>query len=203
MNIQSAMPSKEKIIGLATITIAVCALAACSGGSSPSSKSTEPADTTGVSADSASANTGDPAATNKQFHNSAVANGSISARKPCDLLTQADSETTVGQPLPKKKENITLGMCDYSAEDYSAGASLSVGSWKSVKNTATAGSSQPVAISGVGDEALALNSNGSMLYVRKGDEGFFVKVFGPKINGLPDKGLAHEEELALKVLNKF
>ena len=36
MNIQSAMPSQRKIVRLAAIAIAIGALAACSGGSSPS-----------------------------------------------------------------------------------------------------------------------------------------------------------------------
>lgn len=205
MNIQSAMPLRAIVVGMASITIAVCLLAACNSGSAPSSKASKAAGTPAASADSASANVSDPAATNKQFHDSAVANGIISARKPCDLLTQADSEATVGQPLPKKNEILTLGTCDYSVEDYSAGTSLSLGSWEEVKATATGGPHQPLAISGVGDEALALNTQGSasILYVRKGDEGFFVKVSGPKVNGSFNEGLAKEKELALKVLAKF
>ena len=190
MYIQSAMASQGKIVGLAAITIAIGALAACSGGSSPSSKASDPAATTVASADSASTNASDPAA--------AV----LTARKPCDLLTREDSEAAVGQSLPKKLEFLAAGSCDYSAEDNSAGASISVGSWEEAKRAATGGSPHPVAISGVGDEALALESTGG-LYVRKGDKGFHVGVYGPKINAAGDHGLAKAKELALKILGKF
>ena len=205
MNIQSSMQSQGQLVGLAAIAIAIGALAACSGGSSQSSKTSDPAATTGTTEDSTSANASDPAATNKQLRDTLVANGSMSARKPCDLLTQADSEATVGEPLPKKKENLTLGACDYSVEVYSAGTSLTVGSWEEVKATATGGPHKPQAISGVGDEALTLSPHGSasILYVRKGGEGFFVEVSGPKVNGSFEEGLAKEKELALKVLAKF
>ena len=190
MNIQSAMASQGKIVGLAAITIAIGALAACSGGSSPSSKASDPAATTVASADSASTNASDPAA--------AV----LTARKPCDLLTREDAEAAVGQPLPKKTEILVMGSCDYSAEDVSAGAGISVGSWEQAKAAATSGSPKPVAMSGVGDEALALKSTGGV-YVRKGDKGLHVAVFGPKINAAGDYGLAESKELALKIIGKF
>ena len=205
MNIQLAMRLKSKVVGLAAIASAICILAACSNGSAPSSKASDAVGRTDASADSASADPRDPAATNKQLRDTLVANGSISARKPCDLLTQADSEATVGEPLPKRQENISLGSCDYSLEDFSAGTSLTVGSWESIKATATAGPHKPEAVSGVGDEALALSPQGSasILYVRKGGEGFFVEVSGPKVNGSFEEGLTKEKELALKVLSKF
>jgi len=195
MNIQSALPSQGKIVGFVAITIAIGALAACSGGSSPSSKASDPAATTVASADSASTNPSDPAA--------AV----IAARKPCDLLTREDSESAVGQPLPQNTVNITLGMCDYNAADFTAGASVTMSSWESIKNAATGGAHQPQAISGIGDEALYFagsEQGGSPLYVRKGDEGFLLELNGPKIDSMASAdALVVEKELALKVLGKF
>ena len=207
MNIQSTIRSKGKIVGLAAITIAIGALAGCSRDSAPSGKANDPAATTGASADSASTNADDPAATNKNFRDSAVANGIITARKACDLLTQADSEAAVGQPLPKKTENITLGMCGYSSEDFAAGTDLTVGDWESIKNAATSGAHQPISMSGVGDEALYFpgsETGGSPLYVRKGDEGFLLDLNGPKIDHMASAdALVVEKDLALKVLAKF
>ena len=199
MKTQSVTQLQRKSLGFAAVALAVCGLAACSN-SPPTPPDAATAAASGAGSGEATA--GDPAK-DKNFRDSAVANGIITARKACDLLTQADSEAAVGQPLPKQKENLTLGMCQYNTDDFSAGASITVGSWESIKNAATGGAHQPQAISGVGDEALALSSNGSNLYVRKGDEGFLVEAYGPKMNGLPDKGLAKEQELALKILGKF
>ena len=39
-------------------------------------------------------------------------------------MVRADAEAAVGQPLPKDSQNPTLGMCDYTASDFSAGADL-------------------------------------------------------------------------------
>ena len=123
-------------------------------------------------------------------------------RKPCEYMKREDAEYAVGLPLPKTTEIIPLGMCDYmTAEFY--GASLTVGDWEGIKGAATSGgaSHQPTAISGVGDEALNLNgSNGSNLYVRKGDRGFLLTLNGPNVDGLPDHGLEREKVLALKIL---
>lgn len=207
MKIESAMQSRGEIFGLAAVALAIGALAACSGGSPPSSNASDPATTTGASTDSASANASDPAATDKNFRDSAVANGIITARKACDLLTLVDSEAAIGQPLPKKTENLTLGMCDYSAEDFSAGTSLTVGSWGSIKGAATSGAHQPQAISGIGDEALYFPGSehgGSPLYVRKGDEGFLLVLNGPKIDHMASAdAVVVEKDLALRILGKF
>ena len=106
-----------------------------------------------------------------------------SGKAPCQLMLRADAEAAVGQPLPQNDQNPTLGMCDYNASDFTAGAALTVSSWDSLKTAATSGKGQPVAISGVGDEALNLNgSNGSLLYVRKGSEGFLLVLNGPQID---------------------
>ena len=142
MKIQSAAQTQRKISGLAAIVIAMSALTACDGGS-PASTDTAPAAAT---ADSASDIGTDPAATDKTFHDSAVANGIITARKACDLLMRADAEAAVGQPLPKNTANITLGTCDHTTDDFSAGASLTGNSWESLKHAATSGNHHPGAI---------------------------------------------------------
>ena len=145
------------------------------------------------------ANVGD-LAKDEAFRATAVAAGIVSARNGCNLLTQADAEAAVGQTLPKNTVNLTLGMCDYNAQDFSAGASLTVGDWESIKAAAVAGAHQPQAVSGVGDDALHL---GGTLYVRKGKEGFLLDLHGPKIDPLPDKGLAMNKALAQRVLAHY
>ena len=121
-------------------------------------------------------------------------------RNPCQYMVRADAEAAVGEPLPKTSEHIPLGMCDYTTAEFD-GASLTVGAWESIKGAATSGNAQPVAIAGVGDEALNLNgSNGSTLYVRKGTQGFLLTLNGQNIDGLPDHGLEREKILALKIL---
>jgi hypothetical protein len=137
----------------------------------------------------ASAPTGSPAA--------------ASSIKACELMTQPEAEAAVGQALPKTTETSALGMCTRTAADFSAGADLTVGEWESMKTAATS-SSVPVSVSGVGDEALNLNgSNGSLLYVRKGSKGFLLVLNGPKIDHLPDHGLAQEKDLASKIVSKL
>ncbi len=133
------------------------------------------------------------------------ASGIVTARNACELLIRADAEAAVGQPLPQNTTaNISLGTCDYNATNFSAGASITVGSWESIKNAATSGRIGPTTISGIGDEALNLNSsNGSTVYVRRGDEGFLLILNGPKIDSRPDHGLEQEESLALKILARF
>lgn len=201
MKIQSAAQSHRNILGLAAIALAICALAACSNGSTAS----PPAPTSAASgAGSGQATAGDPAKTDTGGHADAVANGISTARKPCDLLTRADSEAAVGQLLPKNNVNIELGTCDYTADDFSAGTHITVGSWESLKSEATTGPHKPAAIGGVGDEASNIvNSGDSILLVRRGDEGFALELHGRKIDPLSDHGLAAERELALKILGKF
>ena len=123
-------------------------------------------------------------------------------RNPCEYMKREDAEVAVGLPLPKTTEIIPLGMCDYNTPEFH-GASLTVGDWQGIKGAATSGGAkrQPTMISGVGDEALNLNgSNGSNLYVRKGDRGFLLVVHSPKVDALPDHGLELEKALALKIL---
>lgn len=98
-----------------------------------------------------------------------------------------------------------MRMCDYNAEGFVAGASLTMSDWDGIKGAATGGGRViPTLISGVGDEALNLNgSGGSLLYVRKGNQGFLLTLNGPNIDGLADRGLSKEKDLALKILVNF
>jgi hypothetical protein len=130
---------------------------------------------------------------------------SPSSRKPCEFMSRADAEAAVGQPLPQTTEDATLQLCDYNAVDFSAGAPLTVSDWEGIKGAATGGGRVvPTPIAGLGDEALNLNgSNGSNLYVRKGNQGFLLVLNGPKIDGLADHGLSQEKVLAVKILASF
>jgi hypothetical protein len=197
-------PSPGELVGYAGIALATVALAGCNSASAPA---TAAARTTAASADGASGKAGDPAANDNAFHDSAVAHGLITARKACDLLTRSDAEAAVGQPLPKNDANITLGTCQYTADDFSAGASLTVGSWESIKDAATGGTHQPETITGVGDETLYFagsEKGGSPLYVRKGGDGFLLVLNGPKIDHMASvDAIVVEKALALKIGGKF
>jgi hypothetical protein len=132
-------------------------------------------------------------------------NPARSSRKPCEFMARSDAESAVGQPLPQTTENIPLKMCDYNAEGFAAGASLTMSDWDGIKGAATGGGHVvPTPISGLGDEALNLNgSGGSLLYVRKGNQGFLLTLNGPNIDGLEDRGLSKEKDLAVKILANF
>ena len=200
MNRSRHLPQSRKLRWIAMVG-ALGALAACSSDSTPIPSSITAAT---AGADSRTDKAGDPAANDARFRAGAVANGIITSRDACDLLARSDAEASVGQPLPQNTKNVTLGQCDYNAADFSAGASVTVGSWESIRGAATSGKAMPATIAGVGDEALNLNgSNGSNLYVRRGDEGFLLTLHGPKIDSLQDHGLALEQALALKILAKF
>ena len=205
MKIQSATQLQRKSLGFAAVALAACALVACSNGSTASPPAaTATATATASGASSGQAKAGDPAETDASGRAGDVANGIITARKPCDLLTREDSEAAVGQPLPKNNVNIEAGTCDYTADDLSASTHVTVASWDQVKKEATTGPHKATAIGGVGDEAFNVVWSGlSILYVRRGDEGFALTVGSRKIDALPDHGLAAEKALALKVLGRF
>lgn len=122
-------------------------------------------------------------------------------------MTRADAETAVGQPLPQNAVNLTLGTCDYTSADFSAGASLTVGSWDSIKGAATGGTHPPQALTGIGDEALYFGTpekGSGPIYVRKGNEGFLLSLNGPKIDHMPGAdAVAVQRDLALKILKRF
>src|SRR4029077_10581502 len=122
----------------------------------------------------------------------------VSSVKTCELMPQSEAEAAVGQLLPKTGDNVP-GLCSRSAEDFSAGVDLTVGEWKTIRATMTE-SVNSVPVSGVGDEALTLSgSQGAVLYVRKGSEGFILALKGYRIVHSPDFGLALEKDLASKI----
>ena len=98
-------------------------------------------------------------------------------------------------------------MCDYNAADFSAGTSLTVGSWDAIKTAATSAEHKPQSISGIGDEALYFagqESGSGPMYVRRGNEGFLLRMNGPKIDHLPGADAAAVQKgLALKILQRF
>jgi len=188
---QMLMPRHARAL-FAAAALGLLSLGACHGDAAPSG-SPPPAPVAAGDAGQASVD--------KAIRDS----GLVTRRNACDVLTREDAEAAVGQPLAHTTtKNIALGMCDHTTEDFSAGASITVGTWDSMKQAATSGRKPPDAIADVGDEALNLNgSNGSNLYVRKGAEGFLLTLNGPAIDPLPDHGLEAEKVLARKVLAKF
>ena len=127
------------------------------------------------------------------------------AKAPCELLIRADAEAALSQPLPANAEDKVLRSCQWTTADFASGADITLGDWDSIKAAANAGQGVPVPISGVGDEALNLNGAGgpSILYVRRGSEGFILNVNGSSIDHLADHGLSLEEALARQVLARF
>ena len=118
---------------------------------------------------------------------------------------RADAEAAIGQPLPANAEDKVLRTCQWTTADFVFGVDITLGDWDSIKAAANAGKGVPVAVSGVGDEALNLNGAGgpSLLYVRKGSEGFLLTLGGTNIDKLPDHGLELEKALATKVIARF
>ncbi len=121
---------------------------------------------------------------------------------PCSVLTQADVETAVGQPLGAGKPNVALGNCVWSSADFSAGVDITVSTWLSIKNAATAGGTKapPPAVPGIGDTAFWAQG---FLYVQKGDAGFLLSISSPAFDSAADKGLAQAKVLAAAVLGRL
>jgi hypothetical protein len=183
MNFQIFSGSYYKALSLIAAFLMALGLSAC-GNNKPTSKGSSAA---------------------SQSDTASSSNPAGSSRKPCEFMARSDAEAAVGQALPQTTENIPLKMCDYNAEGFAAGASLTMSDWEGIKGAATGGGSAvPTPISGIGDEALNLNgSNGSLLYVRKGTQGFLLTLNGPHIDGLADHGLSQEKDLAVKILANF
>ena len=99
----------------------------------------------------------------------------------------------------------TLDDCLWTTSDFVAGVDVTVSGWTEIKAAATSGKGKaPESISGVGDEALNLNgSGGSLLYVRKGSQGFLIVINGPHIDGAADHGLAQEKVLGLAIVRRL
>jgi Protein of unknown function (DUF3558) len=175
------------LVGISIVLL----LAACSGSSTqPSGQSTPPAQ-------QPTANAGAAATPSKPAGGGTTTGGS---KDPCSLLTQAEVDAAVGQPLGPGKATIPGYDCDWTTADFSASVSVTVSDWAAIKTAATStGTATPV--SGVGDEALT--KGGGLLYVRKGDQGFLLLIGGPKVDSLPDGGLAQEKVLAAAVLGRL
>jgi hypothetical protein len=126
--------------------------------------------------------------------------GAKGGSDPCSLLTQAEAETAVGQPLGVGKQTATLDDCAWSSTDFTANVDVTVSSWSAIKTAATANGHTPASVTGVGDEAL---TNGPLLSVRKGDAGFLLVIGGPNIDSRADHGLAQEKVLAAAILGRM
>ena len=141
-----------------------------------------------------------------QASDAATVGGSVPAAGSsdrCSLLTQAEVDTAVGQPLGAGKPGPIQG-CSWATSDFAAGVDLTVNDWTGLNAAAHGNGATPTSLSGLGDEALNLNgSNGSLLYVRKGDSGFLLTINGPHIDKLPDHGLAQEKVLAAAALGRL
>jgi len=124
--------------------------------------------------------------------------------EPCSLLTQAEVDAAVGQPLDQGKSTVAHLDCAWSSSDFGANVYLTVGDWDSVKSAASANGGAPTAIAGLGDEAwTAGGNNGSLVYARKGSNGFLLIIDGPQIDPLPDHGVAQEKVLAAAILGRL
>ena len=119
---------------------------------------------------------------------------------PCSLLTQAEVDAAVGQPLGPGKATIPHYDCAWATSDFTASVSVTVSDWSAIKTSATTNGTAS-SVPGVGDEALT--KGGGLLYVRKGSAGFLLSIGGPHIDSLPDHGLAAEEVLAAAVLSRL
>ncbi|MDP9116613.1 MAG: DUF3558 domain-containing protein [Actinomycetota bacterium] len=182
--------SRAAMIG-AGVT-ATCLLAtACSGGSTSTATTSNPP----IAHTSAYATTGAQPTT---------AAALTSGADPCSLLTQNEVDTAAGQPLGPGKKTSAPGDCQWTTSDFAAAVNISLGDWAAIKAAATGGTHQPTTIAGIGDEALNLNgSNGSLLYIRKGNTGFLLELHGPRIDAAPDHGLAQEKVLAEAALSRL
>lgn len=189
MNDDSLAHFPMKAMPLLVVSSIALALAGCASSSTAPKAGSDTAQASSAASQPDSLGATDPAPT---------------ARKPCEYMARGDAEAAVGQSLPTTTERISLGTCDHTTPDF-FGASLTVGDWESIKAAATSDAQhQPIAIAGVGDEALSLNgAGGSNLYVRKGNRGFLLVLNGPNVDGLPDHGLDREKILALKILPNF
>lgn len=119
---------------------------------------------------------------------------------PCSLLTQAEVDTAVGQPLGPGESTIPHYDCAWSTSDFAASVSVTVSDWSAIHTSATTNGTA-TSVAGVGDEALT--KGGGLLYVRKGDAGFLLLIGGPRIDSLPDHGLAAEKVPAAAVLRRL
>lgn len=123
---------------------------------------------------------------------------------PCSLLTQADVDAAVGQPLGQGKSTVAHLDCAWSSSDFGANVYLTVGDWTTVKSAASANGGAPTAVAGLGDEAwTASGNNGSLVYARRGSNGLLLIIDGPQIDASSDHGVAQEKVLAAAILDRL
>ncbi len=125
--------------------------------------------------------------------------------EPCSLLTQAEVDTAVGQALGQGTSAVAHLDCAWSSSDFAANVYLTVGDWNTtIREAASANGSAPTAIAGLGDEAwTASGNNGSLVYARKGSNGFLLIIDGPQVDSLADHGVAQEKVLAAAILGRL
>lgn len=184
---------RPRRIAAAVVALAgLLLLAACSSSSTPQAGQANPS--------AQHATTGDTSAPpiNPPSGGGTAIGGSVD---PCSLLTQAEVDTAVGQPLGPGKQVATLDDCLWTTADFTAGVDVTVSDWTAIKTAATSTGGAPSPVPGVGDEALY--KGGGLLYVRKGSVGFLLTINGPHIDSLPDGGLAQEKVLAAAVLGRL
>jgi hypothetical protein len=156
-------------------------LAACSGGSTPA----------------AAPGSGTAVPSTKPAGSGTTTVGTVD---PCSLLTQTEVDAAVGQPLGPGKQ-VLPGDCQWTTSNVAAGVDVTVADWAAVKTAATAGGNgTAITVPGIGDEALYL---GRDLYVRKGEAGFELGIFGPHIDATPDGGLGQAKVLAALILPRL
>jgi hypothetical protein len=175
-------------------------LGACGAGSTPAA-------TSAPGSSVASAPTA-VAATSQQASPPVVAGstgpGAADITDPCSLLTQAEVDAAVGQPLGQGKSTVAHLDCAWSSSDFGANVYLTAGDWATVTGAASANGGAPTAIAGLGDEAwTASGNNGSLVYARKGSNGFLLIIDGPQIDSLADHGVAQEKVLAAAILGRL
>jgi hypothetical protein len=173
-------------------------LGACGGASTPAATSA-PNGAATAPAQNPTPGSGTAAPSTKPPSGGGTATGG--SVDPCSLLTQAEVDTAVGQPLGPGNQSLLPGECSWTTTDVTAGVDVQVSDWAQTKTAATAPGIHPISVSGVGDEALYHQGN---LYVRKGDAGFLVSIFGPHIDfSKPDGGLAQAKVLAAAILGRL
>jgi hypothetical protein len=99
-------------------------------------------------------------------------------------------------PLPRTTETEVTGECIYHTPEF-YGVTVAIGAWDGVLLSANGGGHPPIAVAGIGDEAV---HNGSHLYVRKGERGLMVSLDGPTVDADEVKAVAQATVLARMIL---